>query len=135
MMRHSIDTIVGHEGYNPPATIGGVGCREILGNSSYVYCQASQGLVMATDPSVTIGITFLDSGTDRLQLQYNAIGNSYKGLNITKTNTGTWKRMALTITDAHFVHSMSYSADIRIDNAFDGSVEYISAVDITNNSY
>ncbi len=134
LVTHIVDTNPADDGYNPPATVGGVPCREIQGNSSLCCFQVNQGLVAPQDANITVGITYWDLGTDRIDFQYNAIGNAYKHIPTTKTNTSTWKTVWFDITDANFNHSQNYNGDMLIDNAGDGSVEYVSSVVVINNN-
>ena len=55
------------------------------------------------------------------------------GQTIYKTNTNTWKTVSVPVTNAKFDHHLSYSADVRVNNRGDGSVEYVSRIDVTPN--
>ena len=128
---HIVDNTVGDEGYDPVATVGGLSCREILGNGSFVYFRVSKALVKPTTTHVNVAITFWDAGTDNLLLQYNGTAGAYEAKTIAKTNTNAWRKVTVNLTDAAFTQTENYSADFRLSNAFDSSVEYIREVDVT----
>jgi hypothetical protein len=131
LMSDIIDTNPADEAYAPPAVMGGLSCREILGNSNYCYFQVNQGLVSPQDNNIQVGITFWDAGPNSILLQYNGT-SAYEADWVAKTNTNTWRTVWLTISDAVFKHSENYSADMRIGNGYDNSVEYIRAVTVLN---
>jgi hypothetical protein len=120
------------EAYSAWTTIGGREAREILGNSNFIYLRVSDGFARAGDTNLTINVTYYDSGTDKILVQYNAIGNVYKPLPINKTNTNTWLTQSFAVTDANLTNALSYFCDIRIGNYWDanGAPEYISKVEI-----
>ncbi len=130
-----IDYVVAGSGeaHNPVATMGGVECRSITANNRYFYFRVSDALARAGDTSIDVAITFWDLGTDKLALHYAAVGNAYKAINITKTNTQAWRTVTLSLSDAHFVNAQNYSADFRISNGWDGTPEYVRRVDVTVN--
>ena len=132
LMTHILITDTTQEAYAPPVTMGGAGCREILGNSKYLYFQVSQGFIQPQCHKVSVGISYWDSGADILALQYATASNAYKQVSITKTNTNKWKTTWLTITDASFLGAQNYHGDMRISNGLDGSVEYIASVVVLN---
>ena len=66
-----------------------------------------------------------------LTLQYNAVSDGYRSVNITKTNTNAWRSVDLHLTDAAFAGTQSYGGDFRISNHGDGSAEWISKVSVS----
>lgn len=120
-------------GYAPLVTSAGLECRRLLNDSKMLFFNVSDGFVNPTDTHVTIGIKFLDTGTDTFILRYNAIGNVSKGMHIQKTGTGTWRYIQIPITDANFVNGLSYNGDFGLSNGADGGVEDIAAADVTIN--
>ncbi|AHF94069.1 hypothetical protein OPIT5_04435 [Opitutaceae bacterium TAV5] len=125
-----IDPDSSHEGYNPVATVGGLECRQITANNRFFYFNVSDSLVRSGDTHLSVAITFRDQGTDNIVLQYNAVGNAHKGVNIPKTNTNAWRTVTVAITDADFVNAQSYFSDFRIANGFDSSAEYVRRVEV-----
>lgn len=119
------------ENYAPADSIGEEECRRISGNSNYLYFQVGDNFVRPETTNVTIKIRYWDGGADKLLLQYNATGNSYKGLTIAKTSTNTWKTAKLVLSDANFRNTQNYFADFRISNSWDSSQEYISSVEVS----
>ncbi|MGG1515630.1 glycosyl hydrolase [Paenibacillus oryzisoli] len=130
LVEHIVDTDPTHEAYNPVALMGGVESRKIEADNKYFYFNVSDGFIRAGDTNVTVGIMFWDSGTDKIKLQYTTAGNAYKAVDIVKTNTNTWRYVQIPISDANFTSSKSYKSDFRIGNGYDGSVEYVSRVDV-----
>lgn len=120
--------------YNPVATQGGLECRSITADNQWFFFKVSDALIRAGDTNVSVEIMFWDAGTDKISLQYGAIGNAAKNVNIMKTATNTWRTVTLNVTDAHFVNQQSYFADFRISNGYDGSAEYVRRVKVTVNN-
>ena len=120
--------------YNPVATQGGVECRSITADNQWFFFKVSDALIRAGDTNVSVTITFWDAGTDKISLQYGAIGNAHKNVNIFKTATNAWRTVTLNVTDAHFVNQQSYYADFRISNGYDGTAEYVRRVQVTVNN-
>ena len=114
--------------YNPVTTIGGMECRQIIDNAHKMYFNVSEALMKTGDTNAVIGFTYWDSGTDRIQIDYNATGNNYKSVYVTKTNSNQWKYKEIGLTDANFINAQTYGADFRIGNANDGSAEYVNKV-------
>ncbi|CAM3009780.1 glycosyl hydrolase [Rariglobus hedericola] len=131
---HYVMTASG-EAANVVATIGGLECRSITASNKYLYFRADDDLAGSGNTDVSIAITFWDAGTDKLTLHYNAVGNAYKGVNITKTNTNAWRTVTVNVTDASFTNAQNYSADFRIGNGYDtGPTEYVRRVELTVNN-
>ncbi|RTE10256.1 hypothetical protein [Paenibacillus whitsoniae] len=118
------------EPYTTVETIGGVEARKISGDNKYFYFQVSDGFARTGDAQLTIKVSYYDSGTDTILIQYNALNAIYKPLHIVKTGTNTWKEAAFTITDANFRNLQNNANDFRIGNDYDGSVEYIRSVEV-----
>ncbi|MGG1555587.1 hypothetical protein [Paenibacillus ferrarius] len=118
------------EPYTTVETIGGVEARKISGDNKYFYFQVSDGFARTGDAQLTIKVSYYDSGTDTILIQYNALNAIYKPLHIVKTGTNTWKEAAFMITDANFRNLQNNASDFRIGNDYDGSVEYIRSVEV-----
>jgi hypothetical protein len=67
---------------------------------------------------VTIEITYFDNGTGSWKLFYDAKGNKNKlAATVTCTNTGTWIKRTVTLTDAYFGNRSTSGADFYIASA------------------
>jgi hypothetical protein len=83
------------------------------------------------DPFV-LEVTYLDRGTDRWRLTYDSFTGEKEAFVIQKTNTDTWKKKTVTLTDARFGNGLGPSGancDLKIDCMNDGD-EYIHMVEI-----
>ncbi|WP_158638308.1 T9SS type A sorting domain-containing protein [Panacibacter ginsenosidivorans] len=66
---------------------------------------------------VAVEITYLDRGTGKWQLFYDAKGNPAKGsIDVTCTNTNKWKKVSVTLSDAYFGNMGANGADLYIKN-------------------
>lgn len=119
------------EAYNPDVTMGGVPCRSITNDNQYFFFRVSDGFIRQGDTDVDIAITFWDSGTDNIGLQYDSLSGNWQTINIAKTNTNTWRTVTLHLTDANFINAANRASDFRIYNGWDTSTEYVSRVDVT----
>ena len=134
LMQHVISADPNKEAYNPVATVGGIECRQITANNKYFYFRVSKGIAQSGDTNLTIKFKYWDSGTDKIGLHYNQSGgNNYKAIDLTKTNTNTWKVASFNITDADFKGAQNNYSDFRIYNGSDGSSEYVSEVEVIRN--
>lgn len=134
LMRPRFDTNSANMGYTVAATMGGIECQQITANGKYLHAEVSSALVRPDQANVTITVTFWDQGTDGLVLEWaSSAGAGVSGQTIFKTNTNAWRTVAVPVTNAKFDHDLSYNADIRVNNRGDGSVEYISRIDVTAN--
>ncbi|MDA8186895.1 MAG: PA14 domain-containing protein [Dehalococcoidales bacterium] len=69
----------------------------------------------ASGQPTRIKITYLDSGTSRFEVRYDAFGNANKlAGTVTKANTGAWKTATFDVNDAYFGGRMLGGSDIRI---------------------
>ncbi len=67
---------------------------------------------------VTIEVTYFDSGYGSWRLMYDAVGNSNKlATKITCTNTHTWIKSQIILTDANFANTAAGNSDFYIQNA------------------
>lgn len=133
-LQQYITTDPNQEAYTTTATMGGIACRQIGNtNNKYFYMQAASALSPESNTNVTIRVKYYDAGTDKITVQYCSTANTYKGVNIQKTNTNTWIWKDLVIADAKFNKAQSYNSDFRIGNGYDGSYEYIAAVEVIKN--
>jgi hypothetical protein len=76
---------------------------------------------------VRIEVEYLDEGTDKFQIQYDAHSGgpydngSYKNIDLwVKTNSGVFKTAVFELNDARFAHRNN-GADFRIDDKGDGA--------------
>ncbi len=83
----------------------------------------------------TFTVTYLDKGTDKWELRYDATtGNDKLAGTITKKNTGKWQKAVFEVADADFANSMPGGgtrpgSDFRIFSLNDGD-ETIHMVDV-----
>src|SRR6478735_5170749 len=67
---------------------------------------------------ITIEITYYDDGKGSWQLYYDAKSTSNKlAATVTCTNSGTWKKRTITLSDAYFANRSTKGADFYIKNA------------------
>jgi hypothetical protein len=67
---------------------------------------------------ITVEITYYDDGKGSWQLYYDAKSTSNKlAATITCTNSGTWKKRTITLSDAYFDNRSTKGADFYIKNA------------------
>ena len=92
----------------------------------YMYFDVDDGYILGGSNSVTVTLTYLDQGTDRWQLQYDAVSDPYKvALDVRKQNTGQWRTVSQVLTDANFANRQASGAgqhgqDFRIWSVNDG---------------
>ncbi|MFI9385245.1 GH92 family glycosyl hydrolase [Kutzneria sp. NPDC052558] len=129
-----------NDGATAPVTVDGVSGRRMVhandwGDYRYMYFQADQRAIPGTGPyNATITVRYLDSGTDTFVLQYDSVNQSYvDAKRVTKTGTGTWKEVTVTVADAKFAHRENGQSDFRIssDGSGDAGAETIAAVNLT----
>ncbi|MFH1496581.1 MAG: glycosyl hydrolase, partial [Verrucomicrobiota bacterium] len=119
--------------YNPVAIINGVECRSIHGTGKMFYFQVDDCFIGSVTSSVSLAVTFLDSGTGRLFVDYNSVDELYKRVWITKTGTNLWRTIEMPLTDAKFRNAQNYQADFRIGTDQSSSPEYVRRVEVTKN--
>jgi hypothetical protein len=85
---------------------------------------------------VRIEIEYLDEGTDKFNIQYDAVSGGISGDGqfkesdvVTKTSTGEFKTAIFTLSDAYFANRDN-GADFRIYDFMDGA-ETIRRVTVT----
>ncbi|OUS67965.1 hypothetical protein B1748_35110 [Paenibacillus sp. MY03] len=130
LMEQVLSTDPAMESYTTVETVGGLTARRIGGNTKYAYFRVSDAFARAGNTNLTIGVQYFDEGTDSIRIQYNSTGSNYQNVYIAKTGTNTWKTAQFAVTNANFSNLQNYSADLRIGNNYDGSVEYIRMVEI-----
>jgi hypothetical protein len=65
-------------------------------------------------------VVYLDQGTGRWALTYDAIDNTEKiAVVVTKANTGRWKEQMITVTDGYFGNRGQNQADLALVNLDD----------------
>lgn len=104
--------------------------------SGYLYFDLSRALLTrsGTPPyRVEVTVEFLDEGTDRIALQYDAMGSSveqnFREVAWSKTGTGRWLKKRLLLSDCEFRNSQQGRADLRIGSGPDGD-ECIASLEI-----
>lgn len=101
----------------------------------YMYFDVDDGYIHGGTNAVTVSVTYLDSGTDTWQLQYDAVDNATKvAFTVRKQNTNTWRTVSQRLDDAHFGNRQPGSAahpghDFRIWDGGDGN-EILHFVDV-----
>lgn len=104
------------ETYTEKSTIGGHECRFIswADKRKYGYFRVDDALIKPTDNELTFEVTYYDSGTNTLGLQYNSINADYKKAEFTRANTRTWMTKSFSVTDAAFANLQNNQSDFRI---------------------
>lgn len=81
----------------------------------YMYFALDDGYIYNGNyPICHIAVTYLDSGTAPLELQYDATNDIWKSVQINRTNTGTWKTYTFDIGDARLANRQQGSYDFRL---------------------
>ncbi|MCP4312297.1 MAG: sulfatase-like hydrolase/transferase [Bacteroidetes bacterium] len=107
------------ETYTEKVAIGGHECRLIsyADKRKYGYFKANDTFIKPADNRLTFEVTYYDSGTKALTIQYNAISGTnpnYKKADITRTNTNTWMTKSFIVTDAALDNKQNNQSDFRI---------------------
>jgi hypothetical protein len=101
---------VGSNGTNQSdfAVKNGVECRKTVDLTAlnrgftYLYFSVDRSIVSQNDNNVTIDVTIYDEGT-AFNIEYNAAdGSNSKKMTVPLTNTGSWKTVRISLTDAGF---------------------------------
>ncbi len=72
---------------------------------------------------VSIDIIYLDKGTGSFELRYHAKGDHDKlATQVTCTNSNTWKKIAVTLTDANMNNKAEHNSDFYIKSTSDENV-------------
>ncbi len=110
----------------------GVNCIGVpaLPSQNYAYFIVNSGVVNSSVNNMLVEITYLDSGTDNLVLQYNSTNNPYQICYIQKNGSNLWTTTSVYIADASFKGTENNGADLRIGSNTSTNV-YISNVSIT----
>lgn len=88
----------------------------------YIYFDVNDLFYKPGGGPVEIEVEYLDSGSGRIELQYDstdrtgAVEGAYKGhaLVVTRTNSGEWRKAAFLVEDAAFTGRQNGSADFRL---------------------
>lgn len=114
-----IRRVIASDGNTTPITIGGRDARRNQNQlvDRYMYfdvddCYAYQG----SQPDVYITVSYYDSGSALLSLEYDASSSAYRnGGSVALTNTSTWQQHTFQVAaDAYFGNRQSGGADFRI---------------------
>jgi len=117
------------DGNTTPVTIGGRNARQNVNTNVdlYFYFGVSDSFAFQGNrPDVYIVVTYFDSGTGSLGLQYDSntgstIAAFYKsGGSVTLAGSDTWKQKVFHVTDAYFGNRQNAGADLRISKAGGG---------------
>ena len=102
----------------------------------YLYFDIADGYVaLHHADTLDISVTYLDEGSDTWELEYPTDATLYQGAGVVqKTNSGTWKTVTFTTTDAQFNNQQPgggdfAGSDFRIHSRGDGN-EIIHLVQI-----
>jgi predicted alpha-1,2-mannosidase len=127
------------DGATVPVEVDGVSGRRMVkahdwGDYRYLYFQGDQRAVPGTGPyEATITVRYLDAGKDTFTIQYDSVTRSYAdATRVTKTGTGTWKDVTVTVKDAKFGHRQNGQSDFRVssDGAGDANAETIASASV-----
>ncbi|HID33451.1 MAG TPA: DNRLRE domain-containing protein, partial [Anaerolineae bacterium] len=99
---------------------------DIATGNPYMYFDIEDGYLLDTQERVRLNITYYDRGTDAFEVRYDAWSNPNKLAGVVhKTDTGTWKTVSWTLTDARFSNRQPGGgdhpgSDFHIDALNDG---------------
>ena len=115
-MEFLVGTDPSRETYTEKATIGGEECRYIPRDDKrkYGYFTVLDDIITATDNNLIFEITYYDSGTNTLSLQYNSTSEDYHKTDITLTDTKTWKTRTFNVTNAALDNQQNNQSDFRV---------------------
>lgn len=122
------------DGRTTAVTMGGVDCRRNLVGTTdyYMYFNVSDSWAyQGNQQRVNITISYYDSGTTSLELNYDAMSQAYKsGGAVTLTNTNTWKQHTYQVSDAYFGNRENSGSDFRISGCCTGVLFYLDVVQV-----
>jgi hypothetical protein len=107
----------------------------------YMWFNVDNGYIFGGTNSVTVTVTYFDTGGDTWELVYDSTTGEKRARPVgavvdyvQKGTTNTWKKAVFVISDARFNDTLagnaaSYPADFRIDCRLDGN-EWIHMVDV-----
>ncbi|NLE76110.1 MAG: hypothetical protein GX605_05090, partial [Chloroflexi bacterium] len=116
------------EGYYTRRTDQGSG-------NPYMYFNVDDRYLYGGQNTVEVSVTYYDSGTDRWELQYDAVDNAYKSAGVVaKQNSGQWKTKSWVLNDARFANSQTgggahVGSDFRLWSRDDGD-DYFHMIDV-----
>lgn len=127
------------DSYTEEYEINGIRCRKnvdrtvVNGKSrTWLYFKTDKEIISSEDNTVTIEITYIDTGKKNMVLQYNATdGSPAKSVVVAKSfgNTNELKTATVTINDAMFSeHSSLTRCDFRLGSDQAGGEVYIVKV-------
>jgi hypothetical protein len=106
------------DGTTTPTIIGGRDCRTNVDPNSdpYAYFAVDDALVFEGSlQTLTVAFDYFDSGTGDLHLDYDGTSSEWTTVpGVTLTDTNTWKRCNINLTDAYFGNRENGGADFRI---------------------
>ncbi len=115
-MEFLVGTDPSRETYTEKVTIGGEACRYIprYDKRKYGYFTVLDDIITATDHNLIFEITYYDSGTNLLSLQYNSTSEDYHKTDITLTDTKTWKTRTFIVKNAALDNQQNNQSDFRV---------------------
>jgi len=118
-MEYLVRTDPTKETYTEKATIGDHYCRYIPWDDKrkYGYFRVSDALIKSTDNELTFELTYYDSGTKALAIQYNGISGTnpnYTKAEFTRTDSNTWLTKSFGVTDAALDNKQNNQSDFRV---------------------
>jgi PKD repeat protein len=113
-------------------TIGGRNCRKNVDTGDrHFYMLVDDNWAYQGDKSyVDITIEYYDTGTDGLNLVYDATSGDSLAGTINFTNTNTWKSYEFNIYDAYFGNRSGTGYDFRLTAKTAGTIFYVDTVEI-----
>ncbi|MEI7851506.1 MAG: hypothetical protein WCH86_06695 [Kiritimatiellales bacterium] len=106
-----------------------------------MYFDVNDHLTPTPGQSIQLSVIYLDSGTNRFGLLYDAVGNSQKSaFTVTKANSNTWKTNSVVVTDWAFGNNGPNGSDLALTNMdLSGdttfhSIELVKQVNVTMNT-
>lgn len=106
------------DGKTQVVTVNGVTGRSTAAGVSgnrYIYFDIDNSIIDGGPVEATIEITYLDSGTDGFNIQYDG-GNPFSGApSVTRKDTGQWVTTSVSVNDANFASREQGLYDFRFE--------------------
>lgn len=101
------------------------------GLANYLMFDVDNQYIKPTDSEITIKVTCLDEGLDKVAIDYSTKTNNYTNTFFNKTDSGKWKTFTVHISDAELNDRQANSQyDFRISTGESNTVEYIHKVEV-----
>ncbi|GMU20748.1 MAG: hypothetical protein AMXMBFR13_08440 [Phycisphaerae bacterium] len=120
------------DGMTGPVTMGGRDCRTNVNPpvDGYMYFAVDDALAFqGSSPEVTITFDYFDEGTGAIGVHYDGASSEWSDgpTSLALTDSKTWKRGSIAITDAYFGNREHAGSDFRIWRS-EGAAFYIDHV-------